>query len=81
MKDNNNVYFKSKSLKNVDVNSFEIIDNYVYSKDKNNVYFKSTLLMNADPKTFKNSDSPYADYGDDKGHLYSYGSLLKNTQQ
>ena len=43
--DNNNVYYKSKIIRNADVNTFAVLSSF-YSKDSKNVYFEDKIIEN-----------------------------------
>ena len=49
--ENNNTKFILLENKNVDAETFEVLDEE-YTKDKNNVYYKGKILKGADVKTF-----------------------------
>lgn len=49
--ENNNIKFILLENKNVDAETFEVLDEE-YTKDKNNVYYKGKILKGADVKTF-----------------------------
>ena len=49
--ENNNTKFILLENKNVDAETFEVLDEE-YTKDKNNVYYKGKILKGADAKTF-----------------------------
>lgn len=66
---------KCEKIKNVDRESFEVIDNdpydnkysYNYAKDKNHVYFYGMIIENADPQSFQIINNKYII---DKNRLY-----------
>ena len=55
-----------QELKDVDVNTFEILEN-PYSKDKNNVYFMDVKIENVDAETFEVLGKGYSK---DKNNVY-----------
>jgi hypothetical protein len=76
--DKNNVYYFCRKLKDVDVNSFEIIPSNnlrepEYSKDKNNMYFRESKVEGADLKTFEILSGGYAK---DKNNIFYRENIL-----
>lgn len=55
-KDSKNVYYEGKLMKDVDIHSFEPIENgnsHIYARDRNTVYYKDIKINGADPETFR----------------------------
>ena len=72
--DGDNVYYKGEILKNVDLNTLEIIDkNTEYFSDKKNVYYKSKLLALSSNEKLK------VVRADQEGEDYLYDGLNGNV--
>ena len=83
-KDDKNVYaiskfdetYSSKIIKNADVNSFEVMENSMYTKDKNNIYFTHSdvvQMKNVDKGSFTIGENGFSH---DKNSVYFYGKKL-----
>jgi len=72
--DGDNVYYKGEILKNVDLNTLEIIDrNNEYFSDKKNVYYKSKLLPIKNSGKLKIVSSEQGDeflYDEARGYVF-----------
>ena len=72
--DGENVYYKGEILKNVDLNTLEIIDRYnEYFSDKKNVYYKSKLLPIKNSGKLKIVSSEQGDeflYDEARGYIF-----------
>ena len=72
--DGDNVYYKGEILKNVDLNTLEIIDrNNEYFSDKKNVYYKSKLLPIKNSGKLKIVSSEQGDeflYDEARGYIF-----------
>jgi len=68
----NAIYFDGAIRKDIDADSFEIID-HSYAKDNNHVYFKNKIIPNADPTSFKQLEGSYKYV--DKNGIYYEGKL------
>ena len=74
---NNNIYYKNKKIKNVDIASFIIEDkNIFYSKDKNHVYFMGEKQDEIDSSTFEILNYHFAK---DKNHVYYENEILSDV--
>ena len=75
-RDKNNVYYQDRAIRNVDLPSFVILNEF-YSKDKKAVYFTSEKVTHALPKSFE--VFPH-DLGDsdakDERHAYYRGQRI-----
>lgn len=71
------IYFDGTARKDIDANSFEIID-HSYAKDASKVYYKDQVISNADPISFKPLEGSYK-YADKNG-VYHKGKLEKNKE-
>lgn len=86
-KSNNKIYYKNKEIKNVDFDTFEILD-LDYSKDINHVYLKGKKFKGADPKTFEVLKCPVKSmikmydtyYAKDKNNLYYMNKIVKGYE-
>lgn len=79
--------YSPKILKNVDFNSFVVLNKY-YAKDRYHVYYflansvnldfkpEEFIINGADPKTFEIIDSSYSK---DKNHVYIFNRILENA--
>lgn len=65
---NNSIYWLDTKVENVDINSFEVLNNN-YAKDKNSIYHCSSKMFHADFKSFKVISDYYAQ---DKNALYQW---------
>ena len=85
-KDDKNVYaiskfdktYSSKIIKNADVNSFEVMENSMYTKDKNNIYFtrdNTVKLEGADKSSFVIITEDI-DFSYDKNNVYFRGKKI-----
>ena len=85
-KDDKNVYaiskfdktYSSKVIKNADVNSFEVMENSMYTKDKNNIYFtrdNTIKLEGADKGSFVIQENDN-DFSYDKNNVYFMGKKI-----
>ena len=85
-KDDKNVYaiskfdktYSSKVIKNADVNSFEVMENSIYTKDKNNVYFTRDNIIKlegADKDSFVIQENDN-DFSYDKNNVYFMGKKI-----
>ena len=85
-KDDKNVYaiskfdktYSSKVIKNADVNSFEVMENSMYTKDKNNIYFtrdNTIKLEGADKDSFVIQENDN-DFSYDKNNVYFMGKKI-----
>jgi hypothetical protein len=75
----NRIFYEYDELKEVDFNSFEIINNKWdnnYAKDKNAVFYRAKKIINSNPKSFEILKEHYAK---DNTHVYRVGELLKNA--
>ena len=72
--DGDNVYYKGEILKNVDLNTLEIIDrNNEYFSDKKNIYYKSKLLPIKNSGKLKIVSSEQGDeflYDEARGYIF-----------
>lgn len=66
--DKNRAYGFGKELKNVDLNSFNVLS-FRYAKDKTNVFCFGDKLEKADPESFENSEK-WDTYSKDKNSVY-----------
>ena len=76
-------YLEEDELKDVDINTFEILSGRLssceyasYAKDKSHVYFRNMLIKDVDVETFEIIDS---NYSKDKNHIYFRGEVLKKA--
>ena len=85
-KDDKNVYaiskfdktYSSKVIKNADVNSFEVMENSMYTKDKNNIYFTRDNIIKlegADKDSFVIQENDN-DFSYDKNNVYFMGKKI-----
>ena len=85
-KDDKNVYaiskfdktYSSKVIKNADVNSFEVMENSMYTKDKNNIYFTRDNIIKlegADKGSFV-IITEEVDFSYDKNNVYFRGKKI-----
>lgn len=65
--DKNFIYHGMLRLDSVDLDTFEILTNHLYTKDKGHVYFMDKIIEGADAVSFT-ADILY--YGKDKKHIY-----------
>ena len=73
--DNGIMYFGFFRFKEVDIDSFEILEG-LYSKDKNSVYYASGKIEGADKETFEAFKNGYAR---DKNHIYLFGKIQEGV--
>jgi hypothetical protein len=69
-KDNKHVYFGDSIILGAESESFELIENSVYSKDRNDYYFFGTPLHVSDKPSFVLFDSNYGYWAKDKSFYY-----------
>lgn len=69
----NQIFVSSMSIDEVDIETFSIYPNSMFSKDKNRVYYKNMIVKKADPKTFEVIS---AQFQRDNEHVWYMGSLL-----
>jgi hypothetical protein len=73
-------YIDGQKIPNIDLGSFEVIDELHY-KDQNNVYIDSTdysgVIKNADPQTFSALSVP--EFSKDKKHGYFFETLIEGA--
>lgn len=74
-KDENHIYYCGKKIKDIDLNSFKII-NEDYIVDKSYVYIRGKKIENSDAKTFILLDSLY--YAKDKNQVYCFATGIKH---
>ena len=85
-KDDKNVYaiskfdktYSSKIIKNADVNSFEVVENSMYTKDKNNIYFTrdNTIKLEGADKNSFGIVTGEVDFSYDKSNVYFRGKKI-----
>ena len=85
-KDDKNVYaiskfdktYSSKVIKNADVNSFEVMENSMYTKDKNNIYFTrdNTIKLEGADKNSFGIVTGEVDFSYDKSNVYFRGKKI-----
>lgn len=81
--DTNSIYFtaygssKIFSLKNIDTNSFQVLDDMAFARDTDTLYFRGQEVLDADPETFsiKWSKASGATYAVDNDGLYFINHL------
>ena len=61
----------------VDINTFEVIWNWFYSKDKNKVYYLGEEINWADPDTFKVIEDDELGLTKDKNNYYRWNEIVK----
>ena len=81
-KDKNHVYYKTNTIINADVKTFQpnkdtMLAGDVYFQDKNHVYFEGKILPNVDPKTFHKDTKTY-NFIDKNSNEYREGKKIKN---
>ena len=70
------IYYKNKTLQNVDITTFQIFDKN-YSKDKLKVFYQGFEIENADSKSFKINDNENFD-AIDSSNTYIKGNRIIN---
>lgn len=83
-KDEKNVYYKNKIIKNADLETFRIFGSD-YAKDINHVYLYGKIFKKADPETFTISKCPHQTnikmydsyYAEDKNNMYYMNKIVK----
>ncbi|WP_185287496.1 DKNYY domain-containing protein [Chryseobacterium lactis] len=71
-KDKNNVYYKDRIFRDVDIPSFVSVFDF-FAKDRNHVYHDDDLVKDADAATFEHLEGPYFK---DKNHIYCNGKIM-----
>ena len=71
----NNVYYCGEKIKDVDLNSFEILS-YGYSKDKNNIYYEENTFLNG---SIKNLEIYNRYFFRNNGYLYLRRIFFNDT--
>lgn len=74
--ENNKVYFEDILIKNADIKTFDILNNFLYAKYKNNVYYLGYILEEADAGTFEVLHNAYAK---DKNNVYFYSISITSN--
>lgn len=73
-KDISNVYFQGKIIKNSDIQTFEVLEEF-HAKDKDNIYYKSSEIEEIDYVTFEILGG---EYSKDKSNIYWQDKKLDN---